>query len=118
MGRANKKELQKREDQAFELLCSGHGNSSAASVLTDRLGVSRKTALRAVHRANLRMVSDLDLLDRQHLLSQLIHVSQESIRGAMRTKNYGAALAGIKLLHSMVIEPAQPPKSRSWIKHY
>ena len=118
MGRANKRELQRREDQAFELLCSGHGCSSAASVLSDRLGVSRKTALRAVNKANLRMVSDLDLLDRHHLLAQLIHQSQESIRGAMKTKNYGAALAGIKLLHSMVIDVSVAPKSRTWTSNY
>ena len=43
----------------------------------------------------------------------------ESIRGSMKTKNYGAAVPGIKLMHQMVIEPAaSSPKRRTWVNHY
>ena len=82
--------------------------------MTDRGGMSRRPALRAIEQANKRMVSDLDHLDRTHLLSQLIHQTQEGIRGSMKTKNYGAALAGIKFLLLIIIGVSVSPQRRTW----
>ena len=52
MGRANKQELKRREDQGFQVLCAGHGVSSTANLMTDSGGISRKTALGAIEQAN------------------------------------------------------------------
>ena len=119
MGRASKHELKKRQAEALQMLSDGYGTSESASLLSDKWGVSRKTALRAIKAAHLEMVADLDEVDKHHLLSRLINQTEQSIRGSMKTKNYGAALAGIKLMHQMVIESvAASPKRRTWVNHY
>ena len=103
MNRVTKGQQKLRVKEALQVLSDGYGTSESASFLSQKWGVSRKTALRAIKTAHLEMVSDLDEVDRLHLLTRLINQTEKSIRGAMKTKNYGAALAGIKLMHQMVI---------------
>ena len=105
MGQSTKAERKRRQEEALQVLSDGYGAPEVATLLSQGWGTSRKTALRAIHAAHLELVSDLEEVDRHHLLARLINQLEQSIRGSMRTKNYGAAISGIKLMNSMIIQP-------------
>ncbi len=94
------------------MLSDGFGTSECASFLSQKWGVSRKTALRSIKSAHLELVSDLDDVNKHHLLSRMMNQLEQLIRGSMQTKNYGAALGGIKLMHKLFIEPTSKASSR------
>ena len=73
--------------------------------MSDRWGTSRKTALRAINAANVELLNDLNEIDKHHLLARLLNQLEQSIRGSMKQKNYGAAVSGIRLMNEMIISP-------------
>ena len=64
MLRCTKQEQLARKSEALQMLSDGYGTSESASLLSEKWGVSRKTALRAIKAAHLEMVADLDEVDR------------------------------------------------------
>ena len=50
-------------------------------------------------------MNDLNEIDKHHLLARLLNQLEQSIRGSMKQKNYGAAVSGIRLMNEMIISP-------------
>ena len=47
MGQSTKAERKRRQEEALQVLSDGYGATEAATLLSQRWGTSRKTALRA-----------------------------------------------------------------------
>ena len=105
MAQSTKAERKRRQAEALQVLSDGYGTTEAASLLSDRWGTSRKTALRAINAANVELLNDLNEIDKHHLLARLLNQLEQSIRGSMKQKNYGAAVSGIRLMNEMIISP-------------
>ena len=86
MARSNKAEQKRRPAEALQVLSDGHGTTEAASLLSDRWGTSRKTALRAINTAHIELVNDLNEIDKHHLLVRLLNQLEQLIRGSMNQK--------------------------------
>lgn len=91
-----------RANYALEQLLAGRSPSGVVSDLSEREGVSRRTAQRAVAKAHQTLVQDLDATERVHLVAQLTHLLLESAAEAMKQKNSGAVVGISRELRSLL----------------
>ena len=91
-----------RANYALEQLLAGRSPSGVVTDLTQREGISRRTAQRAVAKAHAVLVTDLDATERVHLVAQLTHLLLESAAEAMRQKNSGAIVGVSRELRALV----------------
>ncbi len=114
MPRTTRKERNERRRHALEIVSDGYGWGDATKIIENTYSVSRRTAIRDVDLAFQGIVETFNKSDSRKLLGYITIGVQRNILKAEKQGNHGAAIAGFKLLHDMLIKPQDNNNKRTW----
>ena len=100
MGRASKRETERRVNFAASLLAQGHSSSAAVTQVADLEGLSRRQSRRIVSAAHDLIVQDLEEMDisRPQMVAQLIGNLQAGVQKGLVLGQIGAVASCTKTL--------------------
>jgi hypothetical protein len=114
MPKTTRKERNERRKHALEIISGGYGWADATKIIETTYSVSRRTAIRDVDLAFEGIVSTFKKSSSTQLLAYITIGVQRNILKAEKQGNHGAAIAGFKLLHEMLIKPNENNSKRTW----
>ena len=114
MPKTTRRERNERRKHALEIISGGYGWADAAKIIENTYSVSRRTAIRDVDLAFEGIVSTFKKSSSTQLLAYITIGVQRNILKAEKQGNHGAAIAGFKLLHEMLIKPNENNSKRTW----
>lgn len=112
---AGKGAIAERTEEALQLLLAGRSASATVSLLSERHGVTRRSAQRYVARAYEVIRGDVEAaeIDRRKQVAKLVHLLEEGAAVALATKNVGALIGAARELRELCgLTPQQPNHHR------
>jgi len=94
-----------RQQEALKLLGDGYGCTELTSLLSDRWGVTRRTAQRHVYGAYAVLVADLQEVQAADMLAQLVNRLETVARKASEQGQHACVIGACKLLAELVVTP-------------
>ena len=114
MPRTTRKEREDRRKHALSFVSIVYGWGCDTKMIENTYKVSRITAIRDVDLAFEGIVQTFNKSDSRKLLGYITIGVQRNILKAEKQGNHGAAIAGFKLLHEMLIKPQEDSSKRTW----
>jgi hypothetical protein len=114
MPKTTRRERNERRKHALEIISGGYGWADGVKIIENTYSVSRRTAIRDVDLAFEGIVSTFKKSSSTQLLAYITVGVQRNILKAEKQGNHGAAIAGFKLLHEMLIKPNENNSKRTW----
>ena len=103
-----------RTDEALVLLLAGRSASAIVSLLSERHGVTRRSAQRYVESGYKILRGDLEQskIDRREQAAKLVHMLEEGAAVALASRNIGALVAVCRELRELL--QLNPPKPHGY----